>query len=234
MQMDCISAPYDNNKLKSGVFNMFKSLAGFIGGLIAITSLLTNLNVQARPSLKDYGTLPEIQLVAISPSGDLVAFRKVTDEVDRVSIVSISSHKQLASIDVKAIQPRALYFLNEEQLVLSASEYKKLENVVDNFNISTAFLYNLNDKTIRQLLIPGEGPVLKEQAGLGSLIGLSPDGKYAYMPAYSFVKSLGPDISLKFDNADFSLLKVNLKEKTPPFIFSKGPPATSDFFVDDK
>ncbi|MES2825227.1 MAG: prolyl oligopeptidase family serine peptidase [Pseudomonadota bacterium] len=213
---------------------MFKSLTGFIGGLIAITGLLTNISAQARPSLKDYGTLPEIQLIAISPSSDLVAFRKVTNEFDRVVITSLSAHKQIASIDVKEIQPQGIYFLNEDQLVLRASEYKKIDRIIDSFDISTAFLYNLNDKSIRQLLIPGEEPVVKGQTGLGNLIGLSSDGKYAYMPAFSFVTTLGPDVSLKLDRADFSLLKVNLKEKKPPFIFNKGTKSTYDFFVDDK
>jgi len=213
---------------------MIKSLARMTG-LLTIIGVLTSTNIAlAKPTLKDYGTLPEIQTIAISPSGDLVAFRRVTDEFDRVSVISISSHKQLAAINVKAIQPGSLYFLNEGQLVLIGSEYKKLEDIVDSFNVSTAFLYNLNDKSIRQLLIPGEEPVLKGQSGLGSLIGLSPDGQYAYMPAYSFTTQLGPDVTLKFDKADYSLLKVNLKEKKPAIIFSKGTYLTYDFFVDDK
>ncbi len=213
---------------------MFKSLTGFISGLVIILSLLINPTAQAKPTLKDYGSLPEIQLIATSPSGDLVAFRKVTDAFDRVVVTSLSAHKQIANIDVKEIQPYDLYFLNEEQMVLFASDYKKMERVIDNFDVSTAFMYNLNDKSIRQLLIPGEEPVVKEQSGLGHLIGLSSDGKYAYMPAYSFVKALGPDISVNYGNSEYSLLKVNLKEKKPPFIFSKGTKTTYDFFVDDK
>lgn len=203
--------------------------------LLTIIGALISINAaQAKPTLKDYGTLPEIQLIAISPSGDLVAFRKVTDTSDRLSIISIASHKQITNIDVKEIKPQGIYFLNEDQLVLRASEYKKLEGIIDSFDISTAFMYNLKDKSIRQLLIPGEEPVLKGQMGLGDLIGISPDGKFAYMPAYTFETTLGADNSLKFDNADYSLLKVNLKEEKPPVIFNAGTKSTYDFFVDDK
>jgi dienelactone hydrolase len=223
------------NKLKPGTFNMKRSFAQ-ITGLLAIFSAFISINTaQATPTLKDYGTLPEIQSIAISPSSDLVAFRKVTGEYDKLSIISISSHKQIANIDVKEIQPQSVYFLNEEQLVLTASEYKeKVSGIMDSFNVSTAFLYNLNDKSIRQLLIPGEEPVLKGQAGLGHLIGLSPDGKYAYMPAYSFETTLGPDANFKYNDPNFSLLKVNLKEKKPPTIFNTGSKSAYDFFVDDK
>ncbi len=212
---------------------MTRSLAR-VTGLLALLGLYNAINTaQASPNLKDYGNLPEIQSIAISPSSDLVAFRKVTGEYDRLSVISIASHQQLASIDVKSIQPENLYFLNEEQLVLIASDYKKIEGFSGSYNVSTAFLYNLKDKSIRQLLIPGEEPVTKGQTGLGSLIGLSPDGKYAYMPAYSFTTKLGADTTVSFENPDFSLLKVNLKEKKPPSIVITGTHSTYDFFVDD-
>lgn len=202
--------------------------------LAYFTAILSISIAHANPTLKDYGTLPEIQLITISPNSDLVAFRKVTGDFDRVSVISIGSHKQIANIDVKEIKPQSMYFLNEEQLVLRASEYKKLEDFIESFDVSTAFLYNLNDKSIRQLLIPGEEPVARGQMGLGSLIGISPDGNYAYMPAYSFKTRLGPDVSVNFDSLDFSLLKVNLKEKKAPSIIIKGKNSTRDFFVDDK
>ena len=46
--------------------------------LIAILCTLFCVTIaDAKPSLKDYGTLPEIQLITISPSSNLVAFRKL-------------------------------------------------------------------------------------------------------------------------------------------------------------
>jgi len=203
--------------------------------LLAIICIISTNIAQAKPSLRDYSTLPEVQNIAISPGGDLVAFRKTTNEYDRLSIISLASHKQIASVDVKEIEPKALYFLNEGQLVLRASEYKKIEGFIGQHDVNTAFLYNLQDKSIRQLLIPGQEPVVSGQTGLGSLIGLSPDGKFAYMPAYSFEKASGPSYKgEKLNDPDFSLLRVYLKEKKAPGIFSKGTNSTYDFFVDDK
>lgn len=213
---------------------MIKPLAQ-ITGFIAIIGTIVSINTaQAKPTLKDYGTLPEIQHVAISPSSDLIAFRKVTDTTDRLNIISIASKKPIASIDVKEIQPQSVYFLNEEQLVLIASEYKKIDGFIGHHDVSSAFLYNLIDKSIRQLLVPGEAPVIKGQTGLGSLIGLSPDGQYAYMPAFSFAPTAVPNFTgEKHENPDYSLLRVNLKEKKSPWVFSKGTNSTYDFFVDN-
>jgi dipeptidyl aminopeptidase/acylaminoacyl peptidase len=213
---------------------MLKPLAQ-IAGLLTIIGALVNAHAaHAKPTLNDYGTLSEIQHVAISPSSDLIAFRKVTDTTDRLNIISLASQKPIASIDVKEIQPQGVYFLNEEQLVLIASEYKKIDGFIGQHDVSSAFLYNLNNKSIRQLLVPGEAPVIKGQTGLGSLIGLSPDGQYAYMPAFSFAPTAVPNFTgEKLDNPDYSLLRVNLKEKKAPWVYSKGTNSTYDFFVDN-
>ncbi len=188
----------------------------------ALTSISTTF---ANPSLKDYGTLPEIQLITISPSGNLVAFRKVTEESDLIIVLSLDTNKALTAIDVSALNPDSIYFLNEEQLVLVASKVTKVEGFKGKIDLSTAFLCEIKTGSVRQLLIPGDG-IYRGQSGLGKIIGLSPDGTYAYMPAY-----VGEEGS---ENPDYSLMKVNLKKKSSPNVYSKGTNATNDFFLDSK
>jgi dienelactone hydrolase len=192
--------------------------------LIAILCTLFCANIaHAKPSLKDYGTLPEIQLITISPSSNLVAFRRVTPEYDRIIVISLATKKQITALNVADIQPNSIYFLNEDQLVLVASKITKVEGYRGKIDLSTAFLLDVNTGGIRQLLVPGDG-IYKGQSGLGRLLGLSPDGNYAYMPAY-----VGDDRS---EVPDYSLLKVNLKDKRTPSVYSKGSHATDDFFLD--
>lgn len=177
----------------------------------------------AKPSLKDYGALPEIQLITISPSGNLAALRRVTPEYDRIIVLSLSTKKQIAALNVADIQPNNIYFLNEEQLVLVASETTTLLGYRGKIDLSTAFLLDIKTNAIRQLLTPGDG-IYTGQSGLGRLLGLSPDGNYAYMPAY-----VGDDRS---ENPEYSLMKINLKEKRTPTVYSKGINSTTDFFLD--
>lgn len=179
----------------------------------------------ANPSLKDYGTREEIQLITLSPSGNLVAFRKVTLESDLIVVVSLAANKALTSLDVSAMNPKTIFFLNEEQLVLVASQTTQILGYRGKVDLSTAFLCDIASGNVRQLLIPGDG-IYRGQSGLGRIVGLSPDGTYAYMPAY-----VGEEGS---ESPDYSLMKVNLKRRGTPSVYSKGNNATDDFFLDSK
>lgn len=180
----------------------------------------------AVPTLQDYGSLPEIQLITLSPSGDIVAYRRVTADYDRIVVFSRSKKKTIASFDVSSKKPEGMYFVNDDQLVLVASEVRKIMGFRDKIDLSTAFLVDLkNNNSTRQLLIPGE-VIYRGQSGLGRILGLSADGNFAYMPAF-----VGEDDR---DTPDYALLKVNLKAKRAPTVFSRGTYNTRDFFVDGK
>ncbi|MET0356801.1 MAG: alpha/beta fold hydrolase [Cellvibrio sp.] len=193
-------------------------------GFTAILLSLTTFNLAAaKPVLQDYGILPEIQLITISPSGNLVAFRKVTNDSDRIFVTSLAERKAVTAIDVSAMQPNSIFFLGENQLILVASKNTKLMGYRDKIDLSTAYLFDIKANSVRQLLIPGE-VIYRGQSGLGKVLGISPDGNYAYMPAY-----VGED---SVEAPEYSLLKVNLKDKRVPTVYSKGSHATNDFFLD--
>lgn len=93
---------------------MINWLARTLGTAAIFCALISVSTSYANPSLKDYGTLPEIQLITISPSGNLVAFRKITDESDLIIVLSLDTNKVLRALDVSALNPDSIYFLNEE------------------------------------------------------------------------------------------------------------------------
>src|SRR5688500_14662916 len=103
-------------------------------------------------SLNDYGSLPSVGMVAISPNGNLIAFRKVINDQYAVYIVSIKEKKLLFALDVSAIQPEGIYFFNDEQVLLRASNFTRVNGFIGKFDLSTAFVLNIKDKKIRQLL----------------------------------------------------------------------------------
>ncbi|MGV8835203.1 alpha/beta hydrolase family protein [Cellvibrio sp.] len=183
---------------------------------------LVTLPVQASISLSEYGALPSVGMVAISPNGDLVAFRKVAGKQDTVHVVSIKDKKQVFALDVSKIQPGGIYFFNDEQLFLRVSEYTRVAGFRGKFDLSTAFVLNIKDKKIRQLLTPGE-KILAGQTGLGNVVGITPDGQYALMPAYSPVDN-------HFPTPTYSLYKVSLQKKHIKSI-QAGDSNTQDFFV---
>ena len=179
----------------------------------------------ANPSPSDYGALPTIQMVAISPSGESIAYRKVTESQNTIIVSSISQKKNLLTIDIAKLQPQSIYFLNENQIMLIASEFQRVEGFLGRFDLSTAFTLNIDDKKIRQLLIPGD-KISAGQSGLGRVAGVTADGKYALMPAWS-------ETDNKFPDSYYSLYKVNLT-RNQVTVAKEGGKTTVGYFVDQQ
>jgi len=139
----------------------------------------------AETSLDRYGVLPQIQQMTISPDGKQVAFRSVTLESDVVSVISLESGKSVVGINVSTVKPRAMRFIDNDNLLMTVSAVKSIPGYQGELEVFTASTYNLKNKKYKQLLVPGSDGVYAGQSNLANVVGLSPDGKWAYVPAYS-------------------------------------------------
>ncbi|WP_020209089.1 alpha/beta hydrolase family protein [Gilvimarinus chinensis] len=171
-----------------------------------------------------YGVLPQTQQMRVSPDGSLLAFRKVTEGQDAVVVYSLKEKKLLSGVNVGSIDPGYLYFLDDEHLVLVASENMRLSGFRQRHNISTAFVLDVNSGELQQLLRPGD-VIAGGQLGLGRIVGTSDSNKYVYMPA--FVHESNNDLS-----PDFSLMRVTLNSPRRPRQMVRGEPDTQDYFLD--
>ncbi len=175
-------------------------------------------------SVRDYGALPTVSMMSVSPSGDMVAFRNRDGERDLVVVVSLKEKKRVATLDVSEITPHRLYFATEDELILVVSQMRRLLGYRGELDLSTAYAYNLRRNKLRQLLKPGD-VIYKGQTGMGNIVGLSPDHRYVYMPA--FVPESKGDPS-----PDMDLLRVELKSPRRPKVHFRGRQSSLDFFVD--
>ena len=199
--------------------------------LILISSILMSINSFAAPSLQDYGNLPAVSMVAISPDGDKVAFRKVADGKDFLAVTSLSQKKQLMALDLTKIQPHGMVFLSNDLLYFIVSDNQRINGFRGEVNTSTGFILNVNTKKIRQLLIPGEDKIYPGQEGLGQIISVTEDGEYAYMPAFIGNLDLINGAPMP---PNFGLIKVKLRSKGKHKNIAKGTLYSKDFFVDNK
>ncbi|XOV78871.1 MAG: prolyl oligopeptidase family serine peptidase [Aestuariibacter sp.] len=172
--------------------------------------------------LEVYGKLPDKSMLRISPDASKIAYRSVTEDGDAVIIIDLQKKRLLGGINVSEIDPRDIYFVNENQLILVASEDKKILGYRGEHRVSTAFVFDIDSKELRQLLVPGRG-IYEAQTGLGRVSGLSPDGKYLYMPAYS---------GKHHDDLTYDLMRVNLTRKGTPRKHKRGRLDAIDYFVD--
>ncbi len=198
---------------------MFKPVQLWIQlGILFVSLIATSVNA----NLKDYGALPTMSMVTISPNGKLLAYRNTTEKYDVLMVLSLSDKKVLFTMDVSNIQPNGLFFINDDQIIFRVSEFTRVAGFRGKFDLSTAFVLNIKDKKPRQLLIPGD-KILAGQTGLGGIVGISPDGNYAFMPAFTQVDN-------HFPNPKYALYKVSLKKKSLRVNHAGGYQAV-DFFV---
>jgi dipeptidyl aminopeptidase/acylaminoacyl peptidase len=183
----------------------------------------------AEPTIEDYGALPHIQNMAISPNGELVAYRNVTSDRDAIVVVSLEQAAVVAAIDVSLVKPRDVFFVNNEQVLLRAADHRRVSGFKGRFDVSTLFSLDIESGKIKQLLVPGDGVVYPGQTGLGRVVGDSPDGKYLFMPAFYGEPQL---VMGEYAAPVYSLLRVPLGPGKPRRVKS-GSSMTVDYFVDD-
>ncbi|MEY4589315.1 MAG: hypothetical protein RL497_1391 [Pseudomonadota bacterium] len=172
-----------------------------------------------------FGALQETQLVAISPSGKTIAFRKVNENTDQIAVMSLTERKVLFAVDIKELNPFSLRFISEDLVYLRASSNEVLRDYSsERFELSTGYVLDIPSRKVRQLLKPGDN-IYAAQSGLGRIISLSPDKKYAYMPAFVGEPPVSPT---------YNLLKIDITKNNARDTVHKGKTSTRDYFLDEK
>ncbi|WP_286264734.1 alpha/beta hydrolase family protein [Thalassotalea atypica] len=179
---------------------------------------LISTSISSKPiPIEAYGSLPKTSMMVLSPSGTKIAYRLTKEGKDFFMIYDLNGSKSIGAIDIGDIRPDSAYFIDEDRLILVASDNAKLWGYKGRHEISAAFSYNVKDKKLRQLLRLGDG-IHDGQTALGRIVGVSNDGREVYMPAWE-------------NGATFSLMKTKLDSKRKARRFTKGKSDTIDFFV---
>ena len=184
--------------------------------MIMMSPLFLFAQPQKTP-LEAYGKLPSTSMVVISPNAERMAYRDTTNNRDIIKVIDFTKSSLLAAIDVSDVKPNRVYFIDNDRLIFVVSNSKRIGGYQGRHVISAAYAYDLISKEMHQLLTPGLG-IYKGQTQLGSILGISSDKQFAYMPAY---KNIG----------SYNLYKVNLNKKRKPRIYRKGTADTIDFFL---
>lgn len=198
---------------------------------VFLSFFTTALSCLAAPTLKDYGSLPNVSMVAVSPNGNLVAFRRVKDGKDILNIISIAEKKSLPGLDLSSIQPKTIRFLDNETIYLQAATYGRVSGFRGKFETSTGFAFNTKTNKVRQLLIPGQDAIYPGQTGLGEIVGFSKDRDYVLMPAFVGTTDL---ILGKPLDPNYALVRVKISKHARPKRESAGSIYSTDFFVDSE
>jgi dipeptidyl aminopeptidase/acylaminoacyl peptidase len=193
--------------------------------------ILFTMLSQAAPKVEDYGFLPTTSQMTLSPSGKRMAFRKVEGEKDTLIVYSLEQNKVLRAVDITGVNPQYLYFISDTQLIIRVGQQKKLFGFKEHY-VSSAHVLDIEKGRIEQLLKPGDGIILG-QTNVGSVIGISPDHKFVYMPAY-----ISPDQKVaeaySGGKIHYTVMKVDLSLPRAPARLNRGDKDAVDFFMGPK
>ncbi|TKB47476.1 alpha/beta hydrolase family protein [Thalassotalea mangrovi] len=169
---------------------------------------------------EDFAQLPEKSMVVISPSATKAAYRHNDGQQDMVVILNIVKGEVVGTVDITELNPSQIMFVDEERLILIASENTRIRGFRGRYNMSLAFSLNLQNGDIHQLLKPGFG-IIRGNTNLGNIVGISPDRQHVYMPAWE-------------SSTRYSLYKVSLTKSIKPKRVKRGTKDIYDYFVNEK
>lgn len=187
--------------------------------LIAILTCSNSLFAGETLPIEAYGSLPEVSMMVISPSGEKIAYRQTEQGKDYMVVYNLADKKLLGAVDLSNIKPSTVYFIDEHRLILVVNRNTKLWGYRGRHEVSTAYSYNLKKNKLVQLLTLGLG-IHDGQTQLGNIVGLSSDGKNVYMPAWT-------------NETSYSLMRSSL-DKRKIKKFKRGSRDITDYFVNDK
>lgn len=178
----------------------------------------------AKPPLEAYGEMPDIRSAEISPDGKQVAFLQRINDVDYVLAVDLATNTTTPLANGGDMRARYVTFAGNRHVVAVASELTRHINFKGKWENSAAFAISLDTKKVVQLLSRTEG-LWPAQGGLGRIVGLDPDGKSVFMPAYTGKVGAGAEPSK-------DVLKVSLETGRGTRLSGmKGNTSTIDWFV---
>ncbi|KCZ65881.1 hypothetical protein L53_00810 [Hyphomonas sp. L-53-1-40] len=173
------------------------------------------------PPLEAYGDLPSIRYMALSPDGSIVAFAERREGADYLVTFDFATRQKTYHVKIDDVATRDIWFADEENIVILASETKFVIGFRGEFEYSGAFSFNLKTKHLK-FLLRGTDNIYPAQGGLGRIVGDDADPGHIFMPAY---------VGDRYSDPNYNLLRVNLKTGKGRR-FKSGVDNTVDWFVD--
>lgn len=96
---------------------MRRATAALVLGVWALAAAKASA---APPALAEFGKLPAVEQMRLSPTGDKIAFLAVADDRRRLVVKSVAG-ATLIAVDVGAVKPRRLTWLGDRHLLLETS-----------------------------------------------------------------------------------------------------------------
>jgi len=208
----------------------------FALALISASLWVVAPNAQAK-AIEDYGHLPSIRSVVISPQGSRYALIINTGRDEILKIASIDENRTIGSAKLGKLRASELVFVNEDTVLLKTFDTKQAVGYQGRYRDSTTFSYDIPSDKVTTLL-NGTSRLYPVQSGLGKIVAYNKAEDVFYMPAYTTAnrestnKGGRNSVQIQGANPSYDLYKVSAKTGKG-FIYQQGNSNTIDWFVSD-
>lgn len=202
-------------------------MKGFFGMKIIIQvtiwalMVVFNLASASSGAIQNYGNLPKVRSLAISPNGEQTALIQQEDGRDVFLILPTGSGKATAATELGDIQAENIYFISDKKVILTVSDTRKIRGFIGELNFSASYVYDIPSGEMKVLLNKTWG-VHPAQGNLGRIIGYNAKKNRVYMPAFSGA----PYVTYNLYSVDLDTGKGK--------VIATGNEHTRDWFVDAK
>lgn len=200
---------------------MVKILSLFLCvSFLSINPLVSSpVTAASKPTIEQYGQLPNVRALSISPDGKHFAYVARGADNDVFYVLDSTSLKVVYGSNITRIKARSTEFVTNKHVLLRASDTLRTEGYRGRREHTGAFVYSLETGKIK-LLLKGTKGIHPAQTGLGKIVGMSSDGESVFMPAFA-----------TGSNPRYNLYKVNLNTGKGR-LHTKGNKHTIDWFMD--
>jgi dipeptidyl aminopeptidase/acylaminoacyl peptidase len=190
-------------------------------GLAAMFALPTS----AKPPMEAFAEAPAVRSPDLSPDGKTIIYLSRVNGEDFIARYDVATGKNEALARAPNARIGAIGWVGPNHVILTASKIVPGRFSIRKYEDTGAFSYNLETKTMVQLLIKTKD-LFPYQTGLGNVLGVAPEDRAVYMIAYMRGRSDEPTLDvLKVD------LDTGLGERSPEL---RGSTRTVDWVIDNK
>ena len=170
-------------------------------------------------TVEDYGQLPQVRSLSISPDGKHYGYIYQQEDDVLFVIRDTENLNVIGGANAGETKARSIYFATNQHVILKTSKTTSLVGYRGKWEHSGSIIYNIKTKKMKTLGRGTKG-LYPAQEGLGRIVGINKDT--VYMPAFMKNPSTGIPPN--------HLLRVKLKHGRGK-VHAKGSDSTIDWFV---
>lgn len=162
---------------------MSRTLQCLAGALAWLAATSAALALQSAPSIDDFARMPQMDLVAISPNGEQIAYSSEAQGT-RIIVILNRSTGENRIVRIDQIRAHSLRWANDDTLLFTGSNARRMFRSGGALDFVSAFAINLEDDPVEVLQILQNARGIGRNLNVGTIEAVINDGENVLIPVF--------------------------------------------------